>query len=69
VATTACQMEQSVLLPATLQLLLTASLERMSVIMVMTLLLDAGWEITVCQWEPVPRSVTAQLRLTVALEK
>ena len=69
VATTACLMEQSVRLPATPQLLLTVSLERMSVIMVGTPLLDAGWEITVCQWEPAPRSVTAQHHLTVALEK
>jgi len=69
VAITACLMEPSVLLSATPQLLLTVSLERMSVIMVGTLLLDAGWEITVCQWEPAPRSVTAQHHLTVALEK
>merc|ERR1712045_486256 len=41
----------------------------MSVIMVGTLLLDAGWEITVCRWELAPRSVTAQHPLTVALEK
>merc|ERR1712024_295767 len=69
VVITACLTEPSVLLSATPQLLLTVSLERMSVIMVGTLLLDAGWEITVCRWELAPRSVTAQHPLTVALEK